>query len=78
MNLAEKASAMNWGSLGSWKLLDVNLMKLSKGIGYITRKERGEHSLGVVIGSNSGIRCPTLGANLGNINVGGDQLQETL
>ena len=64
---------MNWGWLGSWKLFDVNLMKLSKRIGYVAiRKESEERSLYGGIGSNSGIRCPTLGANLGNINVRSD------
>jgi len=42
LNLAEKASAMNWGWVGSWKLLDVNLMKLSKGVGYVTGKKKSE------------------------------------
>ena len=78
MNLAEKAWAGNWGWAGSWKLLDENLMKLSKAVGYVTRKKSEGHSLGVEIGTNSGIRCPSLGANFGNINVRGDQLEESL
>ena len=71
---------MNWGCTGSAKALDVNLMKLSKRIGYVTKEEgEGErHSLYAGIGSNSGIRCPSLGANLGNINVRGDRLKESL
>ena len=77
VNLAEKASAMNWGWVGSWKLLDVNRMKLSRGL-VMSQESKQEHQLGVEIGSNSGIRCPSLGADFGNINVRGDQLEECL
>lgn len=38
----------------------------------MSQERSEEHSLARVVGSNSGIRSPTLRVDLGNINVGGN------
>lgn len=77
-NLAENASAGNCALVESGRLLDVNLIKLVEDIGYFSGEKKIYHLLGVEVGPNSGIRCPSYLANVGNIDVGGDCLQKSL
>jgi len=44
----------------------------------MSQERKAKNSLGVEIGSSGGTRCPRLGANFGNINVGSNHLQESL
>jgi hypothetical protein len=76
VNLAENASALAliWAWLGSFRLTDVILIKLARRIGHLFGKKVIQHSLGVEVGSNRGIRCPLYRGNLRNIDVA-DQLQ---
>ena len=69
VNLAENASALNWVWLGSFRSTDVILMKLERRVGDLLGKKIIQHSLRVVVRSNSGIRCPRYRGNLRNINV---------
>lgn len=70
VNLAENASAgaLIEVMLGSFRLTDVILMKLAKGFGHLLEKKIIQHSLGVEVRSNRGIRCKIYLSILGNIN----------
>lgn len=78
MNLAENASAGNWELLASFRLIDVNLIKLTRGIGHLRRGKVIKHSLLIEVRSSSGIGCPSLRVDFRNIDGGTDRLQEGL